>query len=77
MNGFFVTGIQEGTFSSVRLKLSETRAFPKNAGITVEYQLIATKGMWVPIVGLRFDFAPLPSRQMQCRLLVQNLKYYV
>ncbi|CAN0506429.1 unnamed protein product, partial [Laminaria digitata] len=40
-NGFYVTDIQAAALAGARLKLSETRAYPKNAGVTVEYQLIA------------------------------------
>lgn len=43
-NGFFVTGIQEGLFSNVRIVLSETKAYPRNAGVTVEYQLMSLEG---------------------------------
>ena len=44
MNGFYVTDIQAAALAGARLKLSETRAYPKNAGVTVEYQLIADPG---------------------------------
>lgn len=44
MNGFYVTDVQAVQLAGMRLKLGETRAYPKNAGLTVEYQLIADPG---------------------------------
>lgn len=44
LNGFYVTDIQPPKLANLRLKLSETRGYPKNAGLTVEYQLIADPG---------------------------------
>ncbi len=40
MNGFYVTDVQPITVAGMRLKLGETRAYPRNAGLTVEYQLV-------------------------------------
>lgn len=39
-NGFYVTDVQPARLADMRLKLSETRAYQKNAGLTVEYQLV-------------------------------------
>lgn len=43
-NGFFVSDIRAPTIASSRLKLSETRAYPRNAGVTIEYQLMLDPG---------------------------------
>lgn len=39
MNGFFVTAVQLPLVAAKRVKLTETRAYPRNAGLTVDYQL--------------------------------------
>ncbi|CAN0224259.1 unnamed protein product, partial [Ectocarpus fasciculatus] len=44
-NGFYVTDVQPAKLADMRLKLSETRAYQKNAGLTVEYQLVTDPRM--------------------------------
>ena len=39
LNGFFVSYITRPGIASLRLKLGETRAYPRNAGVTIEYQI--------------------------------------
>ncbi|CAM9349125.1 unnamed protein product, partial [Scytosiphon promiscuus] len=70
INGFYVTDIEPTKLANMRLKLSETRAYPKNAGLTVEYQLVADPGGEpgdvIPI-SIRFSISALPCEPMQPR----------
>lgn len=52
MNGFYVTDIQAAKLAGMRLKLGETRAYPKNAGLTVEYQLMADPGACLSLLSV-------------------------
>ncbi|CAM9750393.1 unnamed protein product [Pylaiella littoralis] len=78
-NGFYVTDIQPAKLAGMRLKLGETRAYPKNAGVTVEYQLIADPGgepgNVVPI-SLRFSISALPSDPMPPRWGDERVGYF-
>eukprot|EP00903_Cladosiphon_okamuranus_P009754 g9273.t1 len=79
MNGFYVTDIQAVKLAGMRLKLGETRAYPKNAGLTVEYQLIADPGgepgEVVPIA-IRFSVSMLPSEPMRPRWGDERVGYF-
>lgn len=60
MNGFYVTDIQEAMLAGMRLDLTETRAYPRNAGLTVEYQLMADPGEMNARIFLARLVAPPP-----------------
>jgi hypothetical protein len=45
LNGFYVTDISEGVIKDFRMQLSTITAFPANADLTVEYELVSSNDL--------------------------------
>lgn len=79
MNGFFVTAVQLPLVAAKRVKLTETRAYPRNAGLTVDYQLnsLDASGAIVTLpVSIRFSISALPAEPMQSRRSDERVGYF-
>ncbi|CAM9603185.1 unnamed protein product, partial [Choristocarpus tenellus] len=77
LNGFFITGMREPLLQGARVKLSDTRSFPLNADITIEYQTKpATPELTTVPLSLRFSISLLPADPMIPRVWDQRVGFF-